>query len=149
MARTLKVYSWLDFHPGIEPGKPWVSQASAVVAAHSMAEAARLASSGGGFPPRSPRDMLNLSETGNLTQIIVALGAPGIVFHAPMFSADYAPSGGRPLDIPPADPDTLVAECAARYPHSDMPKRAARDMPGILAAWDAARLLWPGHAFAS
>jgi hypothetical protein len=144
---TLKTFAFWGHHPGIDPEKPWINQASACVAARSMAEVARLVSTEG-FRPLRPTDLNNLSETGNLTQIVVSMGAPGIVFHANQFSRDFRPAGGRPLGLKPTDPETLIADYESRYPRSNLIEEARRAMPAIRAAWDAARALWPDAEFA-
>jgi hypothetical protein len=144
---TLKTYAFWGYHPGIDPDRPWVRQATAAVAARSMAEVARLLSGDDERPVRLT-DINNLSETGNLPQIVLALGAPGIIFHANQFSTNYRPVGGRPLGVAPTQPETLIADYAKRYPRSNLAADARKALPEIRAAWDAARALWPDATFA-
>lgn len=144
---TMKTYSFLAYHPGIDPTKPWINQAIACVAARSKAEVCRLLSTDD-FRPLRPSDLHNLSETGNLAQIVVSMGAPGIVFHANHFSANFRPAGGQPLGIPPTDPEVLIDDHAARWPTSHLIKEARAAMPEIRAAWDTARVRWPKAEFA-
>ena len=144
---VLKTYAFWGHHPGIDPARSWVKQATACVAARSVAEVARLVSVG---QDRQLRvfEVDGLSETANLSQMLVALGAPGIIFHARQFSHDYQPAGGSPLGLLPPDPETLIAEYERRYPKSRLVSEARAALPAIHAAWDAARERWPDATIA-
>ena len=69
--RQLKVYGW-------QATRHKVGQTREIVAAHSMAEAARAA----GY--RHPSQMFNLDETGNPGEIACAQAEPGVVFYTPL-----------------------------------------------------------------
>jgi hypothetical protein len=146
---ALKTYSFIAWHPDIDPERSWVNQAHATVAARSRAEVMRLLADSDGRIARSS-DVLNLSETANLADMVLSLGAPGIVFHSNMHgrSTDYRPAGGYQLGIAPTDPDVLIADHEKRYPTSHLNKQAREALPAIRSAWDAARLLWPDADFA-
>jgi hypothetical protein len=89
--QRLKVYGWTASpaipadHPfASDPTrKPWHGQVRAIVAATSQKKAAEIA----GYA--TPRQMWNLTETGNDQELEVALAEPGVVFIAP-------DQGGRP-----------------------------------------------------
>ncbi len=73
--RAIKVYRWQSFRSECPAHH---RQTQEVVAARSKAEAASLA----GFD--RPSQMFNLGETGNTTQIAVAMQSPGTVYWAPI-----------------------------------------------------------------
>lgn len=63
--RSLKVYSWKDHRKG--------GQVYAIVAASSKAEVARLTGH------QRPSQLSDLQETGNETEIKVAMARPGVI----------------------------------------------------------------------
>ena len=85
MPRKLKVYGWTSSaflprdHPifSDESWKSHHSQFRAVIAAHSMAEAAKLTGH------KHPRQMFCLTETGNDRDIEAAMSRPGVQFVTP------------------------------------------------------------------
>ena len=79
----LKVYGWLGGLPSgfkLPEHKSHRAHARCIVAATSKAEVARIA----GY--RGPWVMHNLSETGNATEIEVAMAKPGTVFFQDEFN---------------------------------------------------------------
>ena len=90
-AQTLKVYAWqavggaamLRAFP--DWTKPWNTQVRYIVAAYSQTEAARLA----GYT--HPRQMFNLGETGNASEIAQAMECPHTVLWRPLDAANGVP----------------------------------------------------------
>lgn len=81
MARKLKVYGWSAFYiRGAE--KQFNQSFRCIVAATSQADAARLAGK------EKPRDLWQLTETGNAGEIALATTKPGTVF----FQVHHAPA---------------------------------------------------------
>lgn len=71
MAKKLKVYGWSGFRSEA-PG--YHHQTREIVAATSKAEVARIVGD------KSPRKLVNLSETRNPKEVAVAMSRPGVVF---------------------------------------------------------------------
>jgi len=91
MARKLRVYGWIGFRSECQTNS---RQTREIVAASSRAAAARIAGA------RSPRQLFNLSETGNADELATALAEPGAVFWQPLdaYSATWrraTPPAGR------------------------------------------------------
>ena len=79
MARLkLKVWSWQGWRQECPPARNGGKQTSEVVAAKSMAAAARAAG------VKRPAQLFNLGRTGNDEQIAAAMAEPGVVFWRPL-----------------------------------------------------------------
>jgi hypothetical protein len=84
MARKLKVYGWTGYRLECPPAPNGNHQTREVVAAASMAAAARAAGE------RSPRQM-DMCESGNDEDIAQAMSKPGVVFWRPLNKRDGSP----------------------------------------------------------
>ena len=82
----LQVYGWVSFR-----GR---TQSREVVAAHSLAEVARLA----GY--KRPSQLFNLSPTGNGPETAAAMSEPGVIFWHPLDERPLTWRRSAPLSTP-------------------------------------------------
>ncbi len=78
MARKLKVYGWIGMRWECPPAPNGSRQTHEVCAAPSMAAVARIAG------VKYPRELFNLSETGNEEAVAKALSEPYVIFWHPL-----------------------------------------------------------------
>lgn len=80
MAKTLKVYGWRESRGECPRAANYSQQTRSIVAAHTLAEAMRIA----GMKRYAFVESCCGCETGNETEIEVALSKPGTIFWAPL-----------------------------------------------------------------
>lgn len=85
----LQVYGWVSFR-----GR---TQSREVVAAHSLAEVARIA----GY--KRPSQLFNLEDTGNGPEIAAALSEPGVIFWHPLDERPISWRRSTPILSSPSD----------------------------------------------